>query len=176
MSETNQFFEILKIVLPLLILYFAFWYTIRKMLKQENKRQLSGLRKKQAKELLSLRLQAYERMLLFLERIKPGALVLRIKSDNQKTAVFQRKLVEAIRSEFDHNLSQQLYVSDKLWKMIIAAKESDIKLVNTVVDELKPDAPAIELARLLIETYAVVDGTPIDEAIAQLKKEMRVYF
>ena len=99
-----------------------------------NKRQLEADLQRRAMEntktvkgvVVPLRLQAYERMALFLERIEPNQLVLRIHNPGLSVPEEQNLLLTAIRSEFEHNLSQQIYISNEVWNQIYLAKEDTV--------------------------------------------------
>jgi len=108
-------FQMFNYVLPAVVVFFTAWYILREFFKQEErKRQLRLLEEKQ-KLSLPVRLQAYERIVLFLERISPGNLVMRVHKPEMKVKQFQQMLIKTIRDEYDHNLSQQLYVSHEAW-------------------------------------------------------------
>ncbi|MCL3778887.1 hypothetical protein EMN47_00650 [Prolixibacteraceae bacterium JC049] len=176
MTIENQLFAIGLIVFPSIILYLAFWYTIKKFFSEDQKKREFSYRSDLSKETIQIRLQAAERLILLLERIKPSALALRVNAANQNVSQYQQQLLQAIRSEFDHNLTQQIYISAKSWGYISNAKESVIKLIHESTEELRPDAPALELARSIIEYYSMLEESPIDVAVSELKKEIKYWF
>ncbi len=79
---------------------------------------------------LPLRLQAYERLILYLERISPDSLVMRMSRSNLSVAQFQNELVTSVRTEFEHNLAQQTYISSQSWEKVKSARNSIIKLIS----------------------------------------------
>lgn len=176
MNLEDNLFAIALVTIPSVLLYFAFWFTIRKFFQENEKKRTLAYRKKVSKEILNVRLQATERLILLLERITPGALALRVDHNQLRVAQYQQLLIKSIRSEFDHNLSQQIYVSEKTWQIIVVSKESIIKLINDSCAELRPDLPAIELGRKLIENYGSIKETPIDLAKKAIKQEIRQLF
>ena len=120
---------------------------------------------------LPLRLQAYERMALFLERIDPNQLVMRIHTGGLTVSQEQNLLLTAIRSEFEHNLSQQIYISDNVWQKVCDAKGDIEAIINTVAGDYDKDADSREFAETVL---AVASQKPVVElAIQILKADMQ---
>ncbi len=120
---------------------------------------------------LPLRLQAYERMALFLERIDPNQLVLRIHTPGLTVPQEQNLLLTAIRSEFEHNISQQIYLSDAVWQKVCEAKSDIENIINTVAADYDKDADSREFAETVL---AVTAEKPVVElAIQILKTDMQ---
>lgn len=101
--------------------------------------------------MVGLQLQAYERLVLFAERISPGQLVRRLILPDSTARDLQYAIIQAIRAEFDHNISQQIYVSSEAWESLRQAQEQEITLVNELADQLPEEAPSAELGKKLIE-------------------------
>ena len=127
--------------------------------------------KKSQSVTLPLRLQAYERMALFLERIDPNQLVLRIHAAGLTISQEQNLLLMAIRSEFEHNLSQQIYISDAVWEKIIDAKTDIENIINTVAGDYDKDADSREFAETLLSVAA--EKPVVEMAIHILKADMQ---
>lgn len=168
--------EILKITVPPLLVFLAGYYVMRKMLQQEREKLKLQLRKEKARDFTPMQLQAYERLILFLERITPNNMVLRVHKKGASARFLHLELIKTIRTEFEHNLVQQLYVSSGSWKLVTGAKEEMLKLVNVAASGLEPDATAEDLSRVLIEKTAEVQNMPTKVAIEYLKKEVRRMF
>ncbi len=127
--------------------------------------------KKNQSVVLPLRLQAYERMALFLERIDPNQLVLRIHTAGLTVSEEQNLLLTAIRSEFEHNISQQIYLSDAVWQKVCEAKSDIEAIINTVANDYDKDADSREYAETVL---AVTSQKPVVElAIQILKADMQ---
>jgi len=172
----ETFLEILKYTLPALIVLLTAWVILRKMLAEENYRRNFELRKLTVNQLTPVRLRAYERLTLLLERTKPETILLRCDSlPTMTVSALQQKLLEIIRDEFNHNVSQQLYVSTEAWQRILTAKESLIQLVNQCAGQFSPTDNAISLAQLLIQTYAATENTPTDSTLTFLKQEINSF-
>ncbi|MCQ2283502.1 MAG: hypothetical protein MJZ57_01220 [Bacteroidales bacterium] len=120
---------------------------------------------------LPLRLQAYERMALFLERIEPNQLVMRIHNTGLNVAQEQNLLLTSIRSEFEHNLSQQIYISNDVWKHICNAKEDIIDIINAVAGQYEPTADSLEFAQALLA--AAAEKPVVDKAMLILKTDVQ---
>ena len=139
----------------------------------EAKAKIAALENNQANRAvtLPLRLQAYERMALFLERIDPNQLVLRIHTSGLTVAQEQNLLLTAIRSEFEHNLSQQIYLSDQVWAKVCDAKGDIEAIINTVAGDYDKNADSREFAETVL---TVSSQKPVVElAIQILKADMQ---
>ena len=169
--------EILKYTLPSVVVFFTAYY----LLKQQNAKEIAVLsieeeketRQKNQEVLLPIRLQAHERLIMFLERIHPHQLIIRLSSPSLNAFKLQTILIKTIRDEFEHNLSQQLYVSNDSWTKLIRAKEECIKQVNVAAAKLSSDANASELGGLVIQNFSSLNPDPIHQAIQQMKKEVQ---
>ncbi len=168
--------EIIKITLPSLIVFFTALYTLRSMLKREEEVRRIEIILQNQKMITPIRLQAYERIMLFLDRISPNSVIMRLQTPNMTVRQLQSEMLQIIRTEFEHNLSQQLYLSIEAWEEVKIAKERTIKLINSLADELKPDDNAIKLSQLIFEELIEMQETPNQKAINMLKKEISILF
>lgn len=141
----NEFFEILKYVVPMLVLGAIFYFLIEKFFAEETERRRLELQLKDREMLTPQRLQAYERMSLFLERIRPTNLVRRVTLPASADA-YEYALVNAVQEEFDHNLSQQLYIDPETWKVIFSAKNTTLSFIKQCRESLenKEDVEAFQ--------------------------------
>jgi hypothetical protein len=180
------FISLLQATIPAVIVGGLAYFMIRIMLKNnrdhmalvleqfriDQQRQQNEKKNQAQKLLLPVRLQAYERMVLFLERIQPAGLVTRLIGQGDSAGQFQMLLIRTIREEFEHNLSQQLYVSEPAWQMVKGAREEVVQLINRSAGSLPADAGAADLAREVIVGKIFL----IEEAVARLKEEVGEYF
>ena len=120
---------------------------------------------------LPLKLQAYERLMLFCERIMPQFLILRLKTPGMSAKDLQSALVLGIQQEFEHNISQQLYVSDRLWEIVNLAKNQWIEIVTQVAANLKADASADDLAQHIFMFLQSQKKNPVETAKRAIKRE-----
>lgn len=168
--------DILKIVLPALLVLLTAYLLIDKLLKNEEKRRNFELRKNSSATITPIRLRAYERLMLVLERTTPATLILNVAKPGMTNQEFHTQLLTSVRQEFSHNLSQQIYVSDEAWRYIQGAQESLLQLINTCASKCDPNESATGLAELIIHVYGVTEQTPTEQAIDKLKNEVRNYF
>jgi len=150
---------------------------IRKPGKQDNNAADSGGKSAQSAAVLPLQLQAYERLVLLVERINPQSLISRVYQPELTVVDMQISLVQTIKAEFDHNISQQIYVSPAAWETVKTLKEQTITLINQIATQLPADAPAKELNKQILETFLQSGESPSDLAAqilnAEAKKIMR---
>mgnify|MGYP001210298751 CR=1 FL=1 len=179
--------EFLKYILPAAIVFFTAYFLIKQFIEDENKRRNTESEIKSKEKLIDLkisgkkiidpiRLQAYERLVLFLERISVGSLVNRNNVSGMSAFQLQISLVKNIRDEFEHNLSQQLYVSSAAWNLVKNAKEEMIRLVNTAATRCNDNATSSEMAQILFQLSLEGDKAPVADALEFLKNEARQLF
>ncbi len=123
--------------------------------------------------MLGRKLQAAERFCLYLERIAPDRLVMRLHQNGMTARMLQTDMLRAIREEFDHNLSQQIYVSEGAWELIRNAKEEMMGFISATGDGLKSSATGMDLSRKIFETASKVENMPHDVALHFLRAEVR---
>jgi hypothetical protein len=172
----NEIFELLKVILPAGIVLYAMYLTTKSFLNKDLEKKLLEVRGKSTEIILPNRLQAYERMCLFLERISPGNLVLRLNDKSYSAKELQGILVADIRNEFNHNLSQQLYMSDQAWTLIKNSVEQMVSLINQAAGELPEDARSVDLARKILEHNISEDNDFIGKTLSFIKAEIRQVF
>ncbi len=148
---------------------------VKRYFDNEQKERLLQMKIDERRETLKvvtpIRLQAYERMALFLERIDPNQLVLRIHAAGLTVSQEQNLLLMTIRSEFEHNLSQQIYISDAVWEKIIDAKTDIESIINTVAGDYEKDADSRVFAETLLSVAA--EKPVVEMAIHILKADMQ---
>jgi hypothetical protein len=145
-------------------------------LSKDFERRLIEMKVKNTEIILPIRLQAYERMSLFLERISLSHIIIRINDPSYNVVQFQQVLLTEIRNEFQHNLSQQVYMSDQSWVLIKKAMEDIISTINMAASVLPPDGRGIELARKVFEIQSERTEEPTAPALKYLKDEIRKVF
>ncbi|MDD5569993.1 MAG: hypothetical protein PHD97_02445 [Bacteroidales bacterium] len=172
----NEILEIAKYVLPSLVVLATTYILIRNFLDIEHKRKLVDVKVGGQKIITPIRLQAYERLALLLERISPSNLVIRVSKSKTTAQQLQMDLMNNVRSEFDHNLSQQVYVSDEAWEMVKNSKEEIIKMITIAVSKLPEEATGKDLCSVLLEMEYRTEKLPTTAAIEYLKNEVRQMF
>ena len=125
---------------------------------------------------LPMRLQAYERLSLFCERIALPNLLLRLRQPDQSAGELRLSLLLAIQQEYEHNISQQVYMSQQLWDIIRQARDNTLQAIDAVADVVDVDMPSRELSRALIDQAAAKTNQGLSLALAAIKKEAGLLF
>src|SRR5690606_31166479 len=108
--------------------------------------------------------------------ISPQNLLVRLNDSSVSARDFHQQLLQEIRNEFNHNVSQQVYMSHEVWEMIRNAKEDLIVSINEAAGEVAADASSIELSKKVIEKAMNKQVDLISHAIVELKKEIQRTF
>jgi len=172
----DEILDILKYLLSGIVVFGTAFYILKLYLDSEQKRKMLDNKSLRDNIIIPLRLQAYERLILFLERISFNNLLARVYDDGLNVIEFRTLLVENIKKEFEHNLSQQLYVSSVAWNMVVTAKENVIKIINTSSAELDEKADSKQLFQKIIENTIDNKKDLTIEAIEFIKNEVRRLF
>jgi hypothetical protein len=176
----DQWFQMLLAFLPSVVVFLTAFYLIRNMLsaraQERNADWLAQIKKEDHKHALPLRLQAYERLTLFLERISPGGLVLRVHKSNMSSQILHGELLATIREEYEHNVTQQIYVSDKAWAQVKAAKEETLRIINIAAEQAGANSSGTHLSQKIFETASRLSHLPTQQAIITLREEVRKMF
>jgi hypothetical protein len=172
----TEFIDLLKYVIPALVVFAAVYFVQRLSLTKENNKERYKVMVANSNLLTPLRLQAYERISILLERLSAESLLLRLQSSGMTARQIQATMLLNVRSEFDHNLSQQIYISSNLWQAVKNAKEILIKTINITASQLPKDAPVNDFTIKLFEAYADLDTDTLAVAMELLKREVRDYF
>lgn len=172
----EDWLDLLKYILPALIVFLAVYYVLRSMIRAQDARLKTEIVLGNQKLITPLRLQAYERMVLFLERISLESLIMRLNKPGMTVKQLHQAMLQTIRQEYEHNLSQQVYISAPAWEVIRNARENILKIINSNFEQFKPDTPAIEYSRHLMEQLVEVEKQPTQAAIAYLKGEISRLF
>lgn len=172
----EELLDLLKYTVPALVVFVACFFILKKFMDNEYRKQMLELRKANQNYTTPLRLQAYERMILFLERVSLNNLVSRVQKRGMSAKQFQSDLIVTVRTEFEHNLSQQIYVSQAAWDTVKLAKEEVIKVINVSATQVKDDATSTELSQKIFEILLKLEVSPTQMAISTIKKEVRQLF
>lgn len=169
---------VLAILATLALTGLIFYLLVKRYFDNQQKQQLLQMKLDERRETLRtvtpIRLQAYERMALFLERISPNSLVLRCYQPGMDLKLLQGVMTKNIRDEWEHNLSQQVYLSPELWASIREAKDEMINLVNSSAVSLTDTADPTRLAATIFASAA--DRSPVDSALDTMHNELKELF
>lgn len=168
----DSLIEFGKILLPAALVLYAMYLGVKVMVAKELSQKQMEVRQKSIEITLPIRLQAYERMTLFLERISPNNLIVRTNQPDLSAREFHQMLLKEIRDEYNHNVSQQVYISEEVWEEVKTAKEDLITAINASTESLADEATSLDLAKNLFEYLMNKNIDPIDHALKSLKREI----
>jgi hypothetical protein len=166
-----NYWTILLVIVPSLIVFGIVYFLMKAYFDNQLRLRMLETRDANAQTARPLKLQAYERLMLFCERVSIQNLVLRIQSSDMTAKDLKSAIILAIQEEFEYNLSQQLYVSEKLWQIIKLAKNQLIEIVTHVSTKVSPKASAEEFSQQLILFIESQKKDPIETAKSAVKKE-----
>ena len=170
MNETD-ILNFLYAILPAIVVGLVSFYFFSTHFKnEENRRRFLILRENQ-KTALPLRLQAYERLALLLERISPGKILFRVQPTSEDAESYATLLIANIEQEFEHNIAQQIYVSNECWDYVKTAKNATITLIRKAVGKDEVNTTD-ELRELLLKSL-MDKQPPTDAALSYIKKEVK---
>lgn len=173
----DAFIEILKIILPAGAVFAAAFFIVKRFLDNDQHKRELDLKKSNQSVMTPLKLQAYERIVIFLERINPNMLVVRVNRNGITSHQLHMELIKTIKSEYEHNLSQQIYMSRGAWELVKTTKEEIIKLINISSTKVAHDAPGNELGMMILNITANLEKKlPNDIALDYIKKEVNQLF
>jgi len=173
-------FQIALIVVPAGAVMLTAIYFLRKQTEnqvREAKIELANTLKTQRQEFfLPSRAEAYQRSVLFLERIHPNSLVMRLQNPGLPAMAFQVKLLETIREEYEHNIAQQLFVSQQAWDMVKKSKEETIKIINLAGKQMDATSMSMDLSAKIFEIVGEIGELPSEITVGILKNELQELF
>ncbi|SDI23803.1 DUF7935 family protein [Winogradskyella thalassocola] len=168
--DIDKIIELLFSIAPAVIVGAVAYYFFKQHVENENRRRQFLLQKDLQKESFPLRLQAYERISLFLERVAPSKLLTRIHPTSSNKTDYESLLIATIEQELEHNLSQQIYVSDQCWSITLAAKNATIQLIRKAAMQESTDTA--DKLREVVLTELMDKPAPSNAALAYIKQEV----
>lgn len=175
--DTVQFFlDILKYMLPSVVVFFTAYFLLKNQSDETLAKMRMDIQRQNQNTITPIKLQAYERLTLFLERISPQQLILNHNQPGVGARLLKMQMTNAVQQEFNYNLSQQIYVSTQAWNVIKVVKEQVLALINESSEDLEENATGIDLSRKIIEKLMQSGEQPTDKGIAFLKAEVGLFF
>ena len=168
--------DFLQILVPAALVLYAVFLTVRSFLQRDLDKKLVELKISNNDTILPLRLQAYERVCLLLERISPNNMLLRMSDPSFNALQFQQLVIKEIREEFNHNLSQQVYMSEEAWEKVRATVNELIAVVNAAAEGLSVEHNSVDLSQRIFDGMIQLDRDPVGEALSLCKKEIQQLF
>ncbi len=164
--------DILKITIPALLVLITAWVLLHNMIKNDQNKRNQELILQNSRTVIPIKLQAYERIVLFLERISLESMLVRVSSPGMTAAQLHSALLTTVRSEFEHNLSQQIYMSPQAWEVVRNARSSMIKIINGEFEKMPEAASGMDFSRKLLAGVMEMDKEPTRAAIDFIKSEI----
>lgn len=171
--------NLLLILLIVAVVIFGFWMIQHSQFQNEERKRQYELKRESQKSVSPIRLRAYERLALLLERTTPEHMLMDLKTKEPmalstwSVSQLQQYLLQTIRLEFDHNQSQQVYVSEEVWTMIVNARDQMALFVTAITTQLPQGADAMMYAKTMLTAYSSNGTTPSEKALAALKDEAK---
>lgn len=163
--------EILKFTIPGLVVFAAVYYTMKRLFSQQIDLEQIKYNKERKKEGVAIKLQAYERLALFCQRISLPAMVSRLSMNEMTNKDLEKALLISVQKEYEHNMVQQIYVSDSLWRIIDTAKNQIIEIIVSASASVNPGGNASDLEQKIFEVYRELKLGPAQKAISAIRKE-----
>ena len=172
-----------QILIDLLILSFgifaalmAVYYVLKNEIKAIIDFRYLELQKDSKAHLLPLRLQAHERLIIFVDRISPVNLLVRLHQQGIELATLQAGILNEIKTEYQHNITQQLYVDSVTWNVVRKLKEDTVAMINNTVKGLPENTNGLELSKAVLQHMATLKENPYDLTIELIKKDIHKLF
>lgn len=165
----DKLIESIAYILPAGVTGLVAYYMFKTFIQQKNNEKKMELLAARKKESLPIKLQAYERMLLFCERINPVKMLLRVKPLSENTGDYLQLIIANIDQEFEHNLVQQIYISNEAWLSVVASKRA---IVNKLTQVAEASSSAKDFRENVLIDYSKT-LPPTETAIDFIKNEVR---
>lgn len=168
--------DFLQLLVPAALVLYAVYLIVRNFLQKDFDKKLVELKISNNNTVLPIRLQAYERICLLLERISPNNMLLRMSDPGYNALQFQQLILQEVREEFNHNLSQQVYMSEEVWEKVRNTVNEVIQIVNEAGEGMTVENNSVDLSQSVFERMIQLNRDPIGEALSMTKKEIQTLF
>ncbi|MCO5950436.1 hypothetical protein [Mucilaginibacter flavidus] len=176
MNFLPYFLDILKYTIAGLGIVWIAFYLIKPYLDRDEKIQLLEFKKTISQQTLPLRLQAYERLVLFIERVNPANMLVRLNASGYSAHELYSIIIEEIRNEYQHNITQQIYVSSRAWGVVKHVRENTLGIINNAAKGMPEAATGLELAKMILAIIAELEDNPYEVGASMLRKDVEEIF
>ncbi|MBP6185054.1 MAG: hypothetical protein KA479_08920 [Saprospiraceae bacterium] len=171
MSPLEILLEIVKLTIPGLVVFATVYVLMNQLTEQLLGNRRADQKIESQKITLNLRLQAYERLSLYCERISVPNLIMRLRTDSMTVASLKWAMFQAIQQEFEYNITQQIYISESLWKILQLSKDNVMSIIDRVAADLPTGATADDFVHALFTSMDQQEYNPLQTALSAIKKE-----
>ncbi|PJJ84133.1 DUF7935 family protein [Mucilaginibacter auburnensis] len=147
-------------------------YLIKPYFDKQEQLQLLEFKKSISNQTLPLKLQAYERMVLFIERINPANMLIRLKAGDYTAAELHALVVSEVRNEYQHNITQQIYVSARTWGIVRQLKNDTIAIISNAAKALPENASGMELGKVVLAHLSQLEADPYDTGLNIIRNDL----
>ncbi|MCX2453071.1 hypothetical protein OQX61_17475 [Pedobacter sp. PLR] len=175
MSIESLLIEVVPITVAGVVTVSVGYYLIKNDIDKYFRLRFAGKKEEQT-QIFSLRLQAHERLIVFVERINPANLFLRLYTSGISVKDLQALVSNEIRSEYQHNVTQQLYVSERVWNVIRKLKDDTLAMVNHGAQGLPAHATGMDLSKKVLQHMTEIADNPYDLTLDLIKKDIHQLF
>jgi len=175
MEDVTQIINYVAYLLPAIVVGLVAYYFFKGHTSNEEGRRRYLIQKEAQNKLLPMRMQAYERITLFLERIDPNKLLIRVKPFSDEVSKYEELLIRNIEQEYEHNLTQQIYLSQECWNLVNAAKNATIHVIRQAAMHEEKEGNADKLREWLLRNF-MEEITPSQKALVYVRKEVGEMF
>lgn len=176
MISVSYLLDILKYTIAGVGVVWVAFYLFKPYLDKAERIQILEIKKAVSNQTIPLRLQAYERLVLFIDRINPANLLIRLNAPAYTLQELHSLLISEIRSEFQHNISQQIYVSAEAWATVKKIKDDTLVLINNMIGALPQDVTGLEASKQLLAHLNKLEDNPYEQAASIIKKDLENMF
>jgi hypothetical protein len=174
--QLKDLIDILKYTLAGVGTIYVAFYLVKPYLDRAEKVQMADLKKTIANQTLPLKFQAYERLVLFVERVNPANMLLRLHGTSYSAHDLHSLVVKEIRDEFQHNVTQQIYVSERAWNVVKRVKDDTMSVVTNAVKAMPETATGLDLSKTILAHLSHLQDNPYDIATSMIRKDMEELF
>jgi hypothetical protein len=168
--------DILKYTVSGLGVVWIAFYLIKPYLDRTENIQLLEFKKSVSNQTLPLRLQAYERIVLFIERVNPANMLLRLNDPSYSAAELHMLVIAELRNEYQHNVTQQIYVSSRAWGVVKRIKDDTLSIVNNAVKALPETASGLDLSKTILAHLSHLEDNPYEIGASLIRKDLEDLF
>lgn len=176
MKLSESWMDFLMFLAPSVLVFGMAYFLVKKFLDTDRSVKFAELKRAMQNDLIPIRLQAYERIVLYMERISPNNLLIRVYQPGMTVSDFHKELLLAVRSEFEHNVTQQVYVTNHCWEVVRGCRDEVVKIINTSAAVCNPLDSGAELSKKVFENLMSKEEHPVHKAIDQIKNEAHSLF